>query len=488
MWTRTLKARSGLHQNVIQRAIKTLEQKKLIKNVKSVKVYIYTQHHSHLRTGKQHADDVESASLSLYKCQHPTRKIYMLYNVTPSIDVTGGPWYNGNELDSELIAGLQRLAKKFIREKVMVYSLHELKRHCCIDTCALLSLGTQSLPGGRVDMLYPLAFSPYLPTAHDVLAYLNSNNVLQVDLNVEHIEALLDVLVYDNDIEKVWMKRYDADGHDVNAPPAKDQVNGVDSSKKRKRAGDSGVLQKKKKRRRSLSAASDNIDAESDGGGPEVKEEEDDDEDDGNSTDDETLKNQMEPDQDYTLPPPLANGKGKSKDGDKPHKRPGPAGNDYYWVYRTNLAAVPTSTTTNDEGERVEVFNYVYDTGLYQTPCGICPVSDLCYNRGQPKVLPLPGEKDILDLGGSAGAGYNAQSADWRSQVKVKGKFTKAKDRDEAKLKELLKMKVPAGSGEQENADGSWQGGGKVGGKVVAPVSPATCKQSLVRQALLDLC
>lgn len=38
IWTRSLKQKTGLHQNIISRAIKTLEQKKLIKNVKSVKV------------------------------------------------------------------------------------------------------------------------------------------------------------------------------------------------------------------------------------------------------------------------------------------------------------------------------------------------------------------------------------------------------------------------------------------------------------------
>lgn len=38
IWTRSLKQKTNLHQNVISRAIKTLEQKKLIKSVKSVKV------------------------------------------------------------------------------------------------------------------------------------------------------------------------------------------------------------------------------------------------------------------------------------------------------------------------------------------------------------------------------------------------------------------------------------------------------------------
>jgi hypothetical protein len=38
MWTRRLKTSTGLHQNVINRCLKVLEQRKLIKQVKSVKV------------------------------------------------------------------------------------------------------------------------------------------------------------------------------------------------------------------------------------------------------------------------------------------------------------------------------------------------------------------------------------------------------------------------------------------------------------------
>lgn len=42
----------------------------------------------------------------------------MLASVTPSLDVTGGPWYAGNELDTEFIGALQSLAKQYIRNKV----------------------------------------------------------------------------------------------------------------------------------------------------------------------------------------------------------------------------------------------------------------------------------------------------------------------------------------------------------------------------------
>lgn len=172
------------------------------------------------------------------------------------------------------------------------------------------------------------------------------------------------------------------------------------------------------------------------------------------------------------------------------HKRPGPAGNDYYWVYRTTLQAAMAGSHAGSSksalsaaaaGEKAPESQHVfmYESGLQQTPCGVCPVSEFCYNRGQPRVLPLPGETDLLDPAlesGVAGrAAHGGGTIDWRSAVRVKGKYASRRDRQEAQMQEMLKMRVPVGSGELEDADGAWKGGGKVGGKVVAPVNPAGC-------------
>ena len=74
IWTKHLKSKTSLHQTIIDRYIKTLTQKRLIKRVQSV--------------------------------QHTTRKIYMLEGLEPSSALTGGPWYTDNELDAEFIRGL----------------------------------------------------------------------------------------------------------------------------------------------------------------------------------------------------------------------------------------------------------------------------------------------------------------------------------------------------------------------------------------------
>ena len=48
----------------------------------------------------------------------PTRKVYMLSSITPSIELTGGPWYTDNELDMAMIEMCTRLALKFVTELV----------------------------------------------------------------------------------------------------------------------------------------------------------------------------------------------------------------------------------------------------------------------------------------------------------------------------------------------------------------------------------
>ncbi len=55
-------------------------------------------------------------------CQNPTRKIYMLYHLEPSVEMTGGPWYTDHELDTEFIKLLCSACLRFIRDRVRLVS------------------------------------------------------------------------------------------------------------------------------------------------------------------------------------------------------------------------------------------------------------------------------------------------------------------------------------------------------------------------------
>ncbi|KAI9504290.1 34-kDa subunit of RNA polymerase III (C) [Coemansia spiralis] len=144
IWIRTLKQKTNLLQGVITRCLKGLEQKALIKSVKSVK--------------------------------HPTRKLYMLIDVVPSSDVTGGPWYTDQEMDIDFIDQLSRQCYQFI------YA-HSFPRH-------------------NSKAVYSANHTGY-PTSSQIRRFIQENRITNVDLSTENIEELLTMLVYDSKIERI---------------------------------------------------------------------------------------------------------------------------------------------------------------------------------------------------------------------------------------------------------------------------------------------
>ncbi|KAL3691082.1 hypothetical protein R1sor_004733 [Riccia sorocarpa] len=82
IWTMDVKRKTNLQQPQITKAIKNLETRNLIKAVKSV--------------------------------EHKSRKVYMLFELEPSRDVTGGAFYTEQEFDVEFISVLKHQCLHFI--------------------------------------------------------------------------------------------------------------------------------------------------------------------------------------------------------------------------------------------------------------------------------------------------------------------------------------------------------------------------------------
>ncbi|KAI5180237.1 DNA-directed RNA polymerase III subunit RPC6 [Nematocida sp. AWRm80] len=80
IWIKDIKTRSGLHQNLVTKILKTLEQRMIIKSVKSIK---------------------------------QNRKVYMLYDAVPAADLGDGPWFTQ---DAELDIGFVDALKTVIYE------------------------------------------------------------------------------------------------------------------------------------------------------------------------------------------------------------------------------------------------------------------------------------------------------------------------------------------------------------------------------------
>ncbi|ORZ29538.1 RNA polymerase Rpc34 [Catenaria anguillulae PL171] len=82
IWIRTLQAKTALHANVLNKALKKLEQRAMVKTVKSVK--------------------------------HGNKKLYMLYELQPSSEVTGGVWFTDQELDVDFVDTIARACVRFV--------------------------------------------------------------------------------------------------------------------------------------------------------------------------------------------------------------------------------------------------------------------------------------------------------------------------------------------------------------------------------------
>ncbi|KAK3262962.1 hypothetical protein CYMTET_28211 [Cymbomonas tetramitiformis] len=85
IWTKDLRFKSNLTQPQMTKALKVLESKQLIKAVKSVT----TQN----------------------------RKVYMLFELEPSKELTGGAWYTEQEFDAEFIEVLRGHCLKYIEHQ-----------------------------------------------------------------------------------------------------------------------------------------------------------------------------------------------------------------------------------------------------------------------------------------------------------------------------------------------------------------------------------
>lgn len=224
IWLKILKSRTNIHDAVITRCLKALQNRQLVKQVASV--------------------------------NH--KKIYMLYHLTPAATLSGGPWYTDNELDTAFILGLSNVCLQYIQQ--------------------------ESWPPGYQDgdtKLYPSSYTRHLPTAPRVLQHLQDKGVTAVKLSVEDVQALLETLVYDEKIEKVPMLgAMGGGGPGAMAPPTIEDDDGDDagwgedarSSKKRKSSSSkkksskkkSSSRDKKKRRgRRHSSSESDDSESES---------------------------------------------------------------------------------------------------------------------------------------------------------------------------------------------------------------------------------
>lgn len=115
IWSRDIRYKSNLPLTEINKILKNLESKKLIKAVKSVAVS---------RSNKKvlfctWKPEAFNCLKSLNCCiQASKKKVYMLYNLQPDRSVTGGAWYSDQDFESEFVEVLNQQCFKFLQSKV----------------------------------------------------------------------------------------------------------------------------------------------------------------------------------------------------------------------------------------------------------------------------------------------------------------------------------------------------------------------------------
>lgn len=191
IWIKNIKQRTNIHQTAVTKCMKALEGKKLVKPVKSIK--------------------------------NPSQRIYMCFHLSPNEDVTGGPWFSDGELDVELIAVTADAVVHFIEQKswkkVTIKREHRSPSPMSIEDPAIGQKRKRPANGDiegvhpksktrmiseETQISYPAGYRGY-PTVFAIKHFIEETGFLKNsgDLTVTDLQNLLDVLVFDDRIEKI---------------------------------------------------------------------------------------------------------------------------------------------------------------------------------------------------------------------------------------------------------------------------------------------
>jgi DNA-directed RNA polymerase III subunit RPC6 len=128
IWTRDIKVNTNISQNTLTKTLKILEQRNLIKSIRSV--------------------------------VSKSKKLYMVFDMVPAKEITGGPWYSDQEFDHDFVNALGEIIVNIVQKGNIV--------------------GLQDI-------------------AHKV----RISGVSKVDLSLEELELVVNTLIYDYRLEEV---------------------------------------------------------------------------------------------------------------------------------------------------------------------------------------------------------------------------------------------------------------------------------------------
>jgi len=144
VWIRDIRAKSNLGQTQLNKVLKSLETKRLIKSVKSVNA--------------------------------TKKKVYMLFNLQPDQSVTGGAWYSENDFESEFVEILNQQCYRFLYQR---------------------------LESSKANHVGPIAVkNASMASVGEVAKFISDLGISKVTLKDGDIESILQTIVYDGKAEK----------------------------------------------------------------------------------------------------------------------------------------------------------------------------------------------------------------------------------------------------------------------------------------------
>lgn len=142
LWLKDIKSKTNIPHNLVLKILKVLEDTRKIKSIKSVK---------------------------------NNRKTYVLYDIKPDEDVSGGVWFSNNDVDLVFVNKLMDVIYHFISKSGMI-----------------AEEGSYTL--NKIDNLVKL---------RSIKDFIAGSGISEVELSMEDINTLIDGLVYDGRIEKL---------------------------------------------------------------------------------------------------------------------------------------------------------------------------------------------------------------------------------------------------------------------------------------------
>ena len=192
IWTKSIRMKSNLHMTVVNHAIKGLENRGFIKQMRNVKF--------------------------------PSRKSYIVAYLQPSEAATGGPFYTDGILDEEFVHQMANWTERYIIGRSWSHrpQPETLKRKHLKDITREQAekLRAEEMARGNIgrdrnqDMLpMPPRFTGY-PTLSQITRAVNASGLSSVPMKEAEMLQVLEILVWDARIERVpAMKGYRAIRH-----------------------------------------------------------------------------------------------------------------------------------------------------------------------------------------------------------------------------------------------------------------------------------